>query len=286
MMTVALVVILCHIAVALLLSWAYFRRYALSRPPIGVFNLWDIAVMIGGIVLVPYLYLILPIWLVVSLLALGMLSVPYITWEPILRARWAVWLMTLVLLAADIGVALWYGPATRLFSAVNNIVLIVAIVGITNLWAQSGMKARDVAVLAGVLAIYDVIVTWQLTQTADLFSRLFGLPLAPIIAWTLGDGQWLGIGMGDMLLAAVFPLVMRKAFGRAAGMASLASNLSLLVILLTVAVLSRVQVLFPVMILLGPLMIVQFAYWRWRAGPERTTRQYQQAEPCRPTIPA
>ena len=63
-MMIALVVILCHIAAALLLSWVYFRRYTVSRPPIGVFNLWDIAVMIGGIVLVPYLYLVLPIWLV------------------------------------------------------------------------------------------------------------------------------------------------------------------------------------------------------------------------------
>jgi len=90
----------------------------------------------------------------------------------------------------------------------------MAIVGITNLWAQSGMNARNVALLAGVLAIYDVIVTSLLTQTADLFGRLFGLPLAPILAWPIGPGsEWLGIGMGDMLLATVFPLVMRKAFG-------------------------------------------------------------------------
>jgi hypothetical protein len=189
--------------------------------------------------------------------------------------------VALVLLAADIGVLLWYGPATSLFFAVNNIVLLVAIVGITNLWAQSGMKARDVAVLAGVLAIYDVIVTWQLTQTADLLSRLFGLPLAPIIAWPLGpEGEWLGIGMGDMLLATVFPLVMRKAFGRAAGIASLVGNLSLIVAMLTLMVFFRLRVLFPVMILLGPLIVLQYAYWRRRMGRERTTRQYLQAEPA------
>ena len=281
-MTVALLVILGHTAAAILLGWGYFRRYAITRPPIGVFNLWDITIMIGGIILVPYLYLVLPIWLVASLLALGILSVLYFVWEPILRARWEVWPMVLVLLAADIGVVVWYGPATSLFFAVNNIVLIVAIVGITNLWAQSGMKARDVAILAGVLAVYDVIATWQLTQTADLFSRLFGLPFAPIIVWPLGtEGEWLGIGMGDMLLATVFPLVMRKAFGRAAGIASLVSNLSLIVAMLTLAVLIRLRVLFPVMMLLGPLTVLQFAYWRHRIGRERTTQQYLQAEPAR-----
>ena len=279
-MIVALFVILLHMAAAVLLGWGYFRRYSVSRPPIGVFNLWDIAIMIGGIILVPYLYLILPIWLVASLLALGIVSVLYFVWEPVLRARWAIWLVTLVLLAADIGVVVWYGPATGLFFAVNNIVLAMAIVGITNLWAQNGMKARDVAILAGMLAIYDVIVTSLLSQTADLFGRLFVLPFAPIIAWPLGaEGEWLGIGMGDMLLATVFPLVMRKAFGRAAGIASLVSNLGLIVALLTLGVLFRVRILFPVMVLLGPLIVLQYAYWRRRMGRERTTRQYLQAEP-------
>jgi hypothetical protein len=284
-MRVALVVILIHTTAAIMLGWGYFRRYTVTRPPIGVFNLWDIAIMIGGIILVPYLYLLLPIWLVASLLALGILSVLYFMWEPILRARWAIWLVVLLLVGSDIGAALWIGPASSPFFAINNIVLLMAIVGITNLWAQSGMKARDVTILAGMLAVYDLIVTWQLTQTADLFSRLFGLPLAPIIAWPLGaEGQWLGIGMGDMLLATVFPLVMRKAFGRIAGISGLVGNLGLIVTLLTVAIINRFQVLFPVMIVLGPLMITQYAYWRRRIMHERTTRQYLQAEPIHSSI--
>src|SRR3712207_7525272 len=36
---------------------------------------------------------------------------------------------------------------------------ILAIVGVTNLWAQGGMKARDVAVLGAALAVYDLIAT-------------------------------------------------------------------------------------------------------------------------------
>jgi hypothetical protein len=34
--------------------------------------------------------------------------------------------------------------------------------------------------------------------------------------WPSGANQWLSGGLGDLLLAAVFPLVMRKAFGRTA----------------------------------------------------------------------
>jgi hypothetical protein len=42
-------------------------------------------------------------------------------------------------------------------------------------------------------------------------------------------------------------------------------------------------VTFPVMVVLGPLMVLQYLYWRHRCGQERTTWQYRQAEP-RPVI--
>jgi hypothetical protein len=38
---------------------------------------------------------------------------------------------------------------------------------------------------------------------------------------------------------------------------------------------------FPVMTVLGPLMVLQYLSWSRRRGPERTTRQYLQAEPPR-----
>jgi hypothetical protein len=61
-----------------------------------------------------------------------------------------------------------------------------------------------------VLAIYDVIATWRLPLITDLFGRLAGLPFAPLVAWRVGVGDsWFGLGLGDLLLAAVFPLVAR-----------------------------------------------------------------------------
>jgi hypothetical protein len=206
----AFAVLLGHTAAALLLSWGYFRRYSITRPPIGVFNLWDIAVMIGGIVLVPYLYLALPPWFVGGLLAIGVLSALYFMWEPVLRSRWAIWLATVLLAAADLAAALALGTTSAAFFAANNVVLTLVIVGLTNLWAQSGMKARDVTVLAGALAIYDVVATWQLPLMADLFSRVAGLPFAPMVAWRSGGaGLWVGLGLCDLLLAAVFTRGLR-----------------------------------------------------------------------------
>jgi len=278
----AFVVVLGCAASAILLGWVYFRRYPITRPPVGVFNRWDIAIMIGGIVLVPYLYLILPRWIVAGLLLIGVLSALYFMWEPVLRAAWAIWLVTITLAGADIGTALVFGTTSTPFFVVNNVVLTLVIVGLTNLWAQSGMQARDVALLAGALALYDFIATWQLSLTTDLFSRLIGFPFAPLVAWHAdSSGRWLGIGLGDLLLAAVFPLVMRKAFARASGSAALAISLAVIGAVLALPILGVVHATFPVMIVLGPLIVLQYIGWRRQRGAERTTWQYRQIEPHR-----
>jgi hypothetical protein len=265
-------------ASAVLLGWAYFRRYEISRPPIGVFGLGDVMVMIGAIVLLPYLYLAFPLWLVAGIFALGVISILYFTVEPILRARWAIWLVTLGISGADIWAQFQFGAMSTAFLVVNNAVLIVAIVGTTNLWAQSGMKARDIAVLGGVLAVYDLVATSVLPLTTDLFTRLANMPFAPLVAWSVG-GEQLAIGLGDLLLATTFPLVMRKAFSRSAGIAAIAINLATIGGLMALLVLANASVSVPVMTVLGPLMVLQYGYWRRALGGERTTWQYLQAEP-------
>jgi hypothetical protein len=295
MMSFSLVVVVSFMASALLLGWSYFRRYQITRPPLGVLNLRDVGLMVGAIVVVPHLYLALPLWLAGGLLAASFLSVFHVMGEPVLRPRWALWPAVLLLLASDVGTAHLFGARSALFSAVNDGVLMIAVVGMSNLWAQSGMKARDVAVLAGVLALYDLIATSILPVTTNLVSHLAGIPFAPVVSWSTGHGR-LGIGLGDLLLATVFPLVMRKAFGRAAGLGALAIALGTLGALLTLPALLGMRVTLPALLgmrvtlpamtPLGPLMVLQYVYWVRQRGPERTTRQYLQAEPLRNAAPA
>jgi hypothetical protein len=265
-------------ASAVILGWAYFRRFEISRPPIGVLGLGDVGVMIGAIVVLPYLYLGLPLWLVAAIFASGVLSIHYFTVGPILRARWATWLITLMLLGIDIWSQFQFGATSTPYHLVNNTVLVLSIVGATNLWAQSGMKARDVAVLAGVLALYDLIATSVLPLTTDLLLRLTSIPLTPLVTWGAGN-EGLGVGLGDLLLATVFPLVMRKAFGRAAGIVAIVTTLSVSAVMLALLMLANLTVTLPAMTALGPLMVLQYGYWIRRLGRERTTRQYLQAEP-------
>jgi hypothetical protein len=261
---------------ALLGGWGYFRHYAVSRPPIGVFNLKDIMLMVLFIILVPFLYLLLPLWVAAGLLVVTALSILYFTWEPVLRARWAIWLTVLTLLGVDVGTAWLFQTRNDRFLLVNNLVLIMLIVGISNLWAQSGMKARHAALLGALLAGYDVIATSFLPLTTDVFNRLAGLPLAPMFSWG-GGSSALSLGLGDLLLATVFPLVMRKAFGRSAGIAALITALIALGTMLALPL----KIVFPTMVVLGPLMVVQYLFWRKYRGQERTTWQYLQEEPLR-----
>lgn len=266
-------VVLGCVACGLVGSWAYFRRYQISRPPIGVFNGQDIAVMVPLIILVPVCYLLLPLWLTAALWLLMALSSLFFTWEPLLRIRWAIWLAAVSLLVVDMGAA-FLGTQQHGFFAINDIVLLVMVVGITNLWAQSGMKARDVALLGVLLAPYDFIATVQSPLMNDLLTRLSALPLAPLVAWSSGHTV-ASIGLGDLLLAAVFPLVMHKAFGRSAGLVALALTLAAIGILLALPF----QGGFPLLVVLGPLMGLQYVSWRSLRGRERTTWHYLLEEP-------
>ena len=275
----ALYVVVAYAAGAVLLAWVYFRRFRVTRPPIGVFNLRDVMLMIGAIVLVPYLYLAVPPWLEATLLGLGMLTILQVTLEPILPGRWMSWAVTLVMLSADVAAALVFGAPSPPFQLANNTVLAIAVIGAANLWVQSGMKARDAAVLGAALMVYDFVATSVLPLMNDLIDRLAGLPFAPQITWASDGGQWLGVGLGDLLLAAVFPLVMRKAFGRRAGLLALGLGLATLTAMLALLDLRVVRVTVPAMVALGPLMVAQYLFWARRLGTERTTWQYLQAEP-------
>lgn len=273
------VILFLHILLTLAFSWIYFRRYQMTRPPLGVFSLGDVAFMLGSIIVIPYLYLSIPRWIVATLLLLSASSLLYFVFEPVLRVRWAIGAVTLSLVLTDLGAAWGMGAQSLMFVIVNNLVQILSVVGITVLWAQSGMKARDLAILALALAVYDFVFTTQLPLMADLFHRLSGLPFAPLVIWPLENaGQWLGIGLGDLLLAAAFPLVMRKAFGRPAGLAALLSGFGVLAILLVLPMSDALTKIFPVMVVLGPLIGLQYLYWRRQHGAERTMRQYLLAE--------
>ena len=193
-----------------------------------------------------------------------------------MRLPWLVWSITLALIGGDLVASYLWTTNSPAFLVINNGIMVLMVVGITNLWAQSGLKARDAALLAGALILYDTVATAILPLMGELFARMMQLPLGTQLAWP-GDAGLAAIGLGDVLLAAVFPLVMRKAFGLRAGLVALISALTVLVGLSFLPIAN----LFPVMVVLGPVMLVQYGWWRRASGAERTTWQYLQTEPLR-----
>jgi len=261
------------VIVTLSMAWLYFRRYAIARPPLGVLNRTDVLILLVLTVAFTFLDVILPSWLTVALIGLGALSVLSVTLEPVIRSalpRWGIVLGTLVL---EVGGRVWLAPNPLARYALNDIVVALTAVGAANLWVQSGLKASDAALFGAGLAVYDAITT-HLPATAGLYLRLVGEPFAPMLVWaTHGDG-WLGLGLGDLLVATLFVLVLRKAYGRLAAGVAVGVNLLALGVLLAPSGIVDPHAPFPVMVVLGPLMILQYGCWRWRRGKERTMGAY------------
>jgi hypothetical protein len=267
MMTSALIV-LFGAAASALGGWLYFGRYEMVRPPIGVSGLADVAFAFVAIIIVPILYLVLPTWFVAGLLILTTFSLIYFLLEPVLP-RLLVWAISALLVVGDLVAGWQLGMTHPFYLAINNLIVILSVVSIANAWASSGTKARDAAVLGGVLILYDFIATAQLSMMGDLFTRLSGLPLAPILAWGEG-GTYAAIGLGDLMMLTLFPLTMWKGYGLRAGAIALGIGFVALVLLFVLPI----TTIFPVMVLLGPLMLVQYLWWR-RTGPERRWKEFR-----------
>jgi hypothetical protein len=80
-------------------------------------------------------------------------------------------------------------------------------------------------------------------------------------------------------VAAVFPLVMRKAYGRSAGRLALGTSAAAIVGMLTTLYVIDTTALVPAMVVLGPLVVAQIAYWSRKRESERTTWEYLRDEP-------
>src|SRR5207302_4195212 len=125
----ALLVVAGFAALSLLTGWGYFRRYRVTRPAFGVVSLTDVAIMLTFIVLVPYLYLMLPLWAVAGLLGVGVLGAVYLALRPLLRGRWVAAPLCLGLVGTDVALAVGQGVTGAAFLLVNNAILVLVVVG-------------------------------------------------------------------------------------------------------------------------------------------------------------
>ncbi|MEW2293182.1 hypothetical protein ABZ719_10815 [Streptomyces sp. NPDC006743] len=267
----ALVALSCCVAALMAVAGGYLARVTVPRPPVGVYAPADVAVLCAGVVVAPLLYGALPGAWVSALFGLVLCVAVQFTLAPLCSGRWA-WCLALAATGLTAGAAV-AGTAAGV-RAGTGVLLAVAVVGVANLWAQSGMRSAQVAALAAVLTCYDLVATTLTHVTGDFFEQVRGRPFAPLLALT-GGAHPVAVGLGDLLLLVLFPLVAAKAYGR--GEALLAGAVG-------VAVTSAISALFavgaltegfPLLTALGPLIVVQHLVWSHRAGGERTTAEWR-----------
>ncbi|MYV51672.1 hypothetical protein [Streptomyces sp. SID3212] len=253
----------------------YFTRVRMPRPPVGKYELPDVAVMTAVVVVAPLAYLSMPRTLVAVVFGLVLCAALQFTLAPLIGGGRA-WLASTVSVAATAVCAFADLPVA--VTALTDVLLAAAVVGVANMWAQSGMRSLHAAWFAGVLCCYDLVAT-GLTSLMDRFAaQVMGLPFAPLLAVTQGRPP-VALGLGDLLLLVLFPLVALKAFGRAAGL--LAAGVGVAVsagvsLLFGLGVLTGA---FPLLTALGPLIVLQHVLWSRARSGERTTAEWRAGTP-------
>jgi len=249
------------------LAAGYLSRVVVPRPPVGRFVWSDIAVMIAILVVMPFAYAHMPIGIVVAVFGLMVFTATQVTLTPLVGGWWAA-LAAAALCAAD-GAAALAGRQTALL-AVNDLAIVVVTIGVTNMWAQTGMTASHVVGLAAAIAVYDALATGLSSVTADFVSRVVGMPFAPMLAAQYGSAPTL-IGLGDCLMLTIWPLVAARTYGWAAARWAVGVNMTVLVGILAGFLTNVIHGDVPVLTLLGPLIIAQYLIWR-RRRPAPTQR--------------
>ncbi|MEU6442264.1 hypothetical protein [Streptomyces sp. NPDC047046] len=276
-MSAALIGLNVCVAAITLLGLGYFARVRMPRPPVGKYEAPDVLVVMAVVMVAPLLYLELPRTAVAVVFGLVLCAALQFTLAPLLgggggRGGLRAAVLAVLAVAATGGLAL--ADRTLAVLVLTDVLLAIAVVGVAAMWAQSGFRSVHAAWFAGLLAVYDLVAT-ALTSVMDRFAaQVMGLPFAPLLAVTRGDPP-VALGLGDLLLIVLFPLVAAKAYGRAAALLAGALGVlasSAISVLFATGTLTGA---FPLMVVLGPLIVAQHLHWRRRLGRERTTAEWR-----------
>jgi hypothetical protein len=259
----------------------YFRRYRIERPAIGTFNGRDIAILFVLLATIPVFYLSLSRVILTTFLCITFLASLSIGFRPVMSPA-RVWLVIGVLL----GLNIWMGNNAlgsvlgwQAFWVENDIVILLGAMSVANLYVQGGMKMKHVAWFALLLGGYDVIFTSLFPVTNALVEEFLGFPLDPSFGFRLGVDN-AAIGLGDLLVYALFFVTAFKAYGRKAARIAMTvilvfgGILPSMVPLLINYVDARTDTVVPAQFWFGPAAFVTYLIMRRKWGRERTTKEF------------
>jgi hypothetical protein len=259
----------------------YFRRVRMERPPIGTFNGRDIVILVTFISALPFLYGYLPNWLITCLLSLTFSSGLYIGYRQLLGAA-RTWLGIGLLIGLNVytsdhlmgttlGWQLWWLELSVLVG--------LGAVAVANLYVQGGMRLQHVAWLSLALAVYDLIFATILPLTDKLVANYLAHPLDPLLGMRFGIDNY-GIGLGDLLVYALFLTAVYKAYGRHAARLGFGLIVVVGAVLVSFVPLAfnfvdvELDTLVPSQVFFGPAAFLFYLWLKHRYGRERTMAEY------------
>jgi len=137
-----------------------------------------------------------------------------------------------------------------------------------------------VAWFALTLGFYDVLFTTVLPVNSHLAEEFLGWPLDPSFGMRFGLYN-ATIGVGDLLVYALFLIAAFKAYGRLAGRVAMGlivvfgvAAVSVAPLLLDTFVTARTDVAIPAQTLFGPAAFVAYLWLQRRYGRERTMQEF------------
>jgi hypothetical protein len=244
----------------------YFQRVRLERPPVGVFNGRDICILFCFILTLPLLYLVLPGMALTGFLILTFISALYIALRPLLPLRF-LWPAILGLLTVNIVVTntlLGTREGWQLYWVLTSAAVLIAAVGVSNLYVQGGMRLQHVAWFAFALAFSDGLFGFVIPILGRLADAFEGRPLDPSIGFTMGIYN-ANIGLGDLLVYGLFAVAAYKGFGKRGAIASfiiipifgaLLPAIAPLIIAATIR--NGIGIVVPAQIFFGPAALVTY----------------------------
>jgi hypothetical protein len=263
-------------------SLLYFRRVRMERPPIGTFNGRDIVILLVFISVLPFLYAVLPNWLITCLLVLTFTSSLYIGYRPVL-GRTRAWLGIGLLIGLNIWTSHHLMGTTagwQLWWTELSILVGLGSVAVANLYVQGGMKLQYVAWFALALAVYDIIFATVLPLTDNLVAGYLAHPLDPLLGMRFGIDNY-GVGLGDLLVYALFVTAAYKAYGAHAArlafglIAVVGAGVTAFIPFLLNFFDSQLDLLVPSQAFFGPAAFLCYRWLRHRYGRERTMAEYR-----------
>jgi len=253
----------------------------MERPPVGTFNGRDIVILLAFIVTLPFLYALLPNWLITCLLVITFASSLFIGYRPLLGATGA-WLGIGLLIGLNIWTSHHLMGTTggwQLWWAELSVLVGLGSIAVANLYVQGGMKLRHVAWLSLGLAGYDILFASYYPLTGRLIARYITHPFTPVVGMRFGEVDY-AVGLGDLLVYSLFFVAAYKAYGAQAAriaavvivvMGGFATAFIPFLFNLSNA---NLDILIPAQSLFGPVAFLTYLWMKRHYGRERTMAEY------------